>query len=677
MKNKVLSMMQHIWKRTTAFTLVCATAFSMSGSSSANPFTVAAATADEVTTYSTYYEPFTMDADRDGEEEMVWSCFTYGEYPQSQVTDEALLTTLETIEDADWTALDNPYTTYVEKEHNLGYTIVNGTKYLRMKMDDATYGIDESIKGYYQWEDDDTYHYYKYEPIKWRILSMNEDGTDALVLANNNLDNQLFSMEHKDVVMNNKIRNSCDWKYSVLRSFLNGYDGSKNAYNMDYTTEYNFLDMAFTAEEQENILTTTLKNNEGYYSHIYGSDTDDKIFCLSYKDLTRKTYGLTSDQNRIAYSSDYTIQKGAFTVTNRCYWWLRSAGDDYCRVSNVDYQGDIHLGGNYSDAVYNSVRPAMHIDLTSLDSSAYAGFIDSENHAYKCKATFELNGKETLSLANQNGYIVLPYEYEQSGYDYSYYYKGRKLKSFPVKATKDVTINVTRQVQEDTITVYYKASSSWSKAYIHYKIGNGSWTKAPGVKMEATTEKNGYNYKFVIDCGDATSATVCFNNGSGSWDSRNQANYKLKALGEYGIKNQSIETISLRSTATPVVTEAPTETPVVTAKPTATPVVTTEPTQVPVTDTITVYYSTGWTSPNIHFQIGNGAWTSVPGVPMKAASDKSGYNFKYVISLNDAQNATVCFNNGSGSWDSKEGADYKLTQPGTYGIKNGVISSLD
>ena len=56
--------------------------------------------------------------------------------------------------------------------------------------------------------------------------------------------------------------------------------------------------------------------------------------------------------------------------------------------------------------------------------------------------------------------------------------------------------------------------------------------------MTKTSEKSGYNYKVVIDLGKASSATLCFNNGNGSWDSKNGSNYRV-SKGVYGVKSQN------------------------------------------------------------------------------------------------------------------------------------------
>ena len=89
------------------------------------------------------------------------------------------------------------------------------------------------------------------------------------------------------------------------------------------------------------------------------------------------------------------------------------------------------------------------------------------------------------------------------------------------------------------ITVYYK-NSSWSQANIHYQV-NGTWTSVPGVKM-SESDNSDYTWMYVIDLGDTTSAYVCFNNGKGSWDSKNSSNYYISGSA-VGIKNGNIYTI--------------------------------------------------------------------------------------------------------------------------------------
>lgn len=159
--------------------------------------------------------------------------------------------------------------------------------------------------------------------------------------------------------------------------------------------------------------------------------------------------------------------------------------------------------------------------------------------------------------------------------------------------------------------------------------------------MEATKDKDGYTWKYVIDLKNAKDATICFNNGNNAWDSKNGSNYSVTA-GVYGIKN------GVQNNLGEVVTDK----------------------------VVTVYYNTGWSQPYILYCLEKGSWINNPGIAMTATSEKAGYTHKAVIKLGDSTYLKACFNNGASSWDSKNGINYTL-QAGVYGVSNGNIYQLN
>jgi len=94
-----------------------------------------------------------------------------------------------------------------------------------------------------------------------------------------------------------------------------------------------------------------------------------------------------------------------------------------------------------------------------------------------------------------------------------------------------------------------------------------------------------------------------------------------------------------------------------------------------VNNTATVYYKPAatWTAVNIHYAPNGGSWTAVPGVAMNAAC--TGWYAK-TLALGAATGAQVAFNNGSGVWDSRNGANYAVGT-GMSSIQNGTISTTD
>ena len=91
---------------------------------------------------------------------------------------------------------------------------------------------------------------------------------------------------------------------------------------------------------------------------------------------------------------------------------------------------------------------------------------------------------------------------------------------------------------------------------------------------------------------------------------------------------------------------------------------------------VVVYYS-GFNNPNIHYRVGVGAWTAVPGVKMTANNDVAGYSYKYAIPISSSSTSvTLCFNDGNNNWDNNNQNDYNLFE-GAYGIKNGIVTKLE
>ncbi|GIH62910.1 carbohydrate binding domain-containing protein [Microbispora siamensis] len=197
----------------------------------------------------------------------------------------------------------------------------------------------------------------------------------------------------------------------------------------------------------------------------------------------------------------------------------------------------------------------------------------------------------------------------------------------------------------NSATVYY--FTSWNPANIHYGI-NGTWTTVPGVAMD--TACTGWKKK-TVDLGTATTFQVTFNNGSGTWDNNQGRNYTI-GTGTSTVKNG-------------VVTADATD-PCVTATPSPSP----SPSG---GGKATVFYykkTRGWSSVRIHYQPTGGSWTTVPGVVMdeETCADWA----KKTIDLGSAAGLKAAFNNGSGTWDNNNGADYAIGL-GTTTVKDGVV----
>ena len=238
-----------------------------------------------------------------------WDCLWFGSYPQSKITekDGDIYTTLKNTDNWD----------------KNGDATINNIKYHTTEAG-----------------------YFKYEPIKWRVLQ-SENG-EAFLLSDVILDNQNYNEDYST------------WEESSLRSWLNG----------------EFMNRAFSDEEKEKINITEIVNQDNSdYGTEGGNNISDKISLLSSAEADEnrdgKKYGFLNDETRKCKTNSFSEMEVAL-------WWL-STGD----VSNstaLVYEGII-IGEVYSIDYDNyGVRPALHLNLSSSNLFSYAGTVSSDGN---------------------------------------------------------------------------------------------------------------------------------------------------------------------------------------------------------------------------------------------------------------------------------------------------------
>ncbi len=120
-----------------------------------------------------------------------------------------------------------------------------------------------------------------------------------------------------------------------MRSFLNGYGSASNKAEKDYTKK-NFINSAFTLSERNLIKEKTIENkDDSKYGTAGGNPTKDKVFLLSYDDVTNRSYGFSSDYNvhdkaRYIQGSTYARAMGAFWFTDEYDNEEYSGNSEWC-----------------------------------------------------------------------------------------------------------------------------------------------------------------------------------------------------------------------------------------------------------------------------------------------------------------------------------------------------------
>ena len=323
------------------------------------------------------------DSSMEAGQKVTWDCVWFGSYPQAEVvpaSEEYTALGKEFLREGDLIQDDELYQKLKSAVgwDKQGDVEIDGEKYRRIKKEDATYAFNNSSS--YQWENDTDYHYFKYQPIKWRVLSVN--GSEAFLLADQALDDKQYHTVYENVT----------WEGSTIRSWLNGYGASANLQNKDYGSS-NFINTAFSSSARKAIKDTKVENkNNLLYDTEGGEDTVDKVFLLSESEIytdNAKAYGFASnygvyDEARRAKSSVYAKALGTWSYSSAgCCWWLRSPGNGSKWARDVPSDGWGYRGSNAVSYPNDGVRPALNLNLTAPSDSgikvwSYAGTVCSD-----------------------------------------------------------------------------------------------------------------------------------------------------------------------------------------------------------------------------------------------------------------------------------------------------------
>ena len=243
---------------------------------------------------------------------------TFGTYPQSKVSDNAILTVLS--------------------GETLAWTSSNGMWYADVEKDNEKYrGVKTSENGSAQW--------FKYEPITWTVLE--EADGKALILCDLIIDAKAYD------------ESSNNYKDSTIRAWLNE----------------EFINSAFSELQRAVILTVKVENkiSTGYETpRFYCDDTFDKIFLLSRAEV--KTYGFNSngeveDPARQKQATDYVVSQinGGYDATSGAWWWLRTPAPHTTDVQRSDLAHRIKVNGVLHNSSVNSatggVLPAIWVNI--------------------------------------------------------------------------------------------------------------------------------------------------------------------------------------------------------------------------------------------------------------------------------------------------------------------------
>lgn len=320
---------------------------------------------------------------------------------------------------------------------------------------------------------------YRYEPIKWRVLSV--DGNDAFLIADKNLDVQRYHDKEESPAPT--------WEGCSLRAWLN---------SRSVADEDGFFTTAFTEAERSAVRLTNVKNTPNPWSGISGgNDTQDYVYLLSVDEALNGQYGFSSNpeetDTRQAANTDYATVGGALykdliDISNG--YWLRSAGTkDHC-PAYVGLFGDALI--QTVPSVHDNrqvgtlrVRPVLHLDLSKTSVWTYAGRVTPDGKTVAEKPVSKLDRPVIKSAKNTSGSTVKVTLSKKvanaTGYQVQYSVKSN-FKSAKAKTFKTTSVSLTNLQKKKyyiRVRAYCKQGgktiySSWSKTKTVKVTGSAS-----------------------------------------------------------------------------------------------------------------------------------------------------------------------------------------------------------
>ena len=176
------------------------------------------------------------------------------------------------------------------------------------------------------------------EPIEWLVLD--RDGDKVLLLSKYALDYQSFMPFYEPVT------EPYTWESCSLRRWLNG----------------TFLNAAFSADEQQRLLTTTVITSPGSLHRENGPvTTEDRVFLLSNTEVYAYFASeATTAAEYTAYALSENPWPGNAATPGPADWWLRTT-DGYDHPDGVYADGRVGEGARAYEGEY--VRPAIWITV--------------------------------------------------------------------------------------------------------------------------------------------------------------------------------------------------------------------------------------------------------------------------------------------------------------------------
>ncbi|MGV2364878.1 MAG UNVERIFIED_CONTAM: family 14 glycosylhydrolase, partial [Paenibacillus polymyxa] len=441
------------------------------------------------------------------------------------------------------------------------------------------------------------------------------------------------------------------WSYPGRGKFQAYTETAKNAFRTAMNDKYGSLDKINTAWGTK--LTSLSQINpptdgDGFYTNGGYNSAYGKDFLSWYQSVLEKHLGVIGAAAHKNFDSVFGVRIGA--KISGLHWQMNNPAMPHSTEQAGGYYDYNRLIQKFKDADLDLTFTCLEMSDsgTAPNYSLPSTLVDTVSSIANAKGV-RLNGENALPTGG-SGFQKIEEKITKFGYHGFTLLRISNLVNndgSPIGELSGFKQYIISKAKPDNnggtgnkVTIYYK--KGFNSPYIHYRPAGGSWSAAPGVKMQAA-EISGYA-KITVDIGSASQLEAAFNDGNNNWDSNNTKNYSFST-------GTSTYTPGNSGNAGTITSGAPAGTNPGDGGGTA--------------NKVTVYYKKGFNSPYIHYRPAGGNWTAVPGVKMQDA-EISGYA-KITVDIGSASQLEAAFNDGNNNWDSNNTKNYLFsTGTSTY-----------
>ncbi|ADM72464.2 alpha-amylase [Paenibacillus polymyxa E681] len=322
------------------------------------------------------------------------------------------------------------------------------------------------------------------------------------------------------------------WSYPARGKFQAYTETAKNAFRTAMNEKYGSMDKINAAWGTKLSSLSQINpptDGDGFYTNGGYNSTYGKDFLSWYQSVLEKHLGVIGAAAHKNFDSVFGVRIGA--KVSGLHWQMNNPAMPHSTEQAGGYYDYNRLIQKFKDADLDLTFTCLEMSDsgTAPNYSLPSTLVDTVSSIANAKGV-RLNGENALPTGG-SGFQKIEEKITKFGYHGFTLLRINNLVNNDGSPTDELSgfkQYIISKAKPDNnggtgnkVTVYYK--KGFNSPYIHYRPAGGSWTAAPGVKMQ-DAEISGYA-KITVDIGSTSQLEAAFNDGNNNWDSNNTKNY--------------------------------------------------------------------------------------------------------------------------------------------------------